>query len=90
MCLQGPQGAAPRGGEAVCLGKAEQELHRNGRMAKHEHLERINAYPQQELVRRKNKAVEEKPGQEQNGASGKRHSCFSARGKETSEQYCWA
>lgn len=59
-------------------------------MARHEHLERINAYPQLELVRRKNKAGEEKPEQEQNGASGKRHSCFSARGKETSEQHCWA
>jgi len=61
-----------------------------GRMARHEHLERINAYPQQELVRKKNKAGEEKPEQEQNGASGKRHSCFSARGKETPEQCCWA
>lgn len=40
-----------------------------------EHLERINASPQQELVRRKNKAGEGKPEQEQNGASGKRHSC---------------
>lgn len=44
-------------------------------MARHKHLERINASPQQELVRRKNKAGKGKPEQEQNGASGKRHSC---------------
>lgn len=52
----------------------------SGRMARHRHLEGINAYPRPRLVSRKNKAGEEKTEQ-QNGASGKRHSCSPARGR---------
>lgn len=71
----------PRGRAGSCRGCRERQDVRT------QHLEGISAYPQPWLVRRKNKAGEEKPEQEQNGASGKRHSCCSARGKGRPEQH---
>lgn len=75
-CFQGSRGAASWGGAAASAWRKPSGSHR-GRTVRHQHLERINASPQPELVSRKNKACEEKAEQEQNGVSGSRHSCLS-------------
>lgn len=77
----GSRAEPPRGRAGRCRGSRKRQD------VGTQHLEGISAYPQPWLVRRKNKAGEEKPEQEQNGASGKRHSCCSARGKGRPEQH---
>lgn len=61
--FSGLPGCCPGGGGAEPAWRARSGRAGNGRMARHEHLERINTSPQQGLGRGKNKAGEGKPGQ---------------------------